>query len=492
MKVRYIKDWSNGNNSGNNNNWNEIEARDYSDENIALNKTVTASNPSNNGVSTSIVTDGSDDSSYAFSGKGWVQVDLGDVYDIEKIRIRRYFKNSTTEYNDTKTEISVDGSTWIAIFDCSIDGKYYETKEGKIHTLPPSPIDIDSSLSEVSKQVEVIKDNLVICVNNLKNNLISKGVSISNEKLPKMISKVLDIETSIFPIWYQDRMRYKMIDNTNRIDASYGGCGIGDKNVGYVLHGFVNGNTISTKFFMFDKKTGTFTQKRDIPYGLEFSSLSIVDGKVYAIGGENNGMEDINYMYDTSNDTWTQKTSMSSPKSYHTTNAINNKIYIIGGNPSYNYRKTEYYNVLTDTYTSVANFLSDGLRRHVSALINNKIYVLSGESTYGYGSNDVFMYNITTNTWSSVGNLSYGTMDAQCGCYKNEIFVISGIDSSVLPYVQCYNTVTNTCTIKHSTLSENYRKRQAINFCIDNIVYIANGSSSSSSSTYSNTYCFIM
>ena len=136
MRIRYIRDWANGNTNGSNSNWNEIGAYDYNNTNIALNKTVT---PSKDGgsVSASVVTDGSDDVAFAFSGLGNVTIDLGGIYDIDRIRIRRYFPsgNSTTQYNETKTEVSVNGQDWITVFDCNVDGKYYETSEGKIINL---------------------------------------------------------------------------------------------------------------------------------------------------------------------------------------------------------------------------------------------------------------------------------------------------------------------------------------------------------------------
>ena len=108
MKIRYIRDWSNGNTNGANNNWNEVYAYDYDNVNVALGKTVTSSKTGTNDPS--IVTDGNDNVSFSFAGLGNVTIDLGNVYDIDKIKIRRYFPsgNSTTQYHETKTEVSVN------------------------------------------------------------------------------------------------------------------------------------------------------------------------------------------------------------------------------------------------------------------------------------------------------------------------------------------------------------------------------------------------
>jgi hypothetical protein len=201
MRIRYIRDWSNGNTNGANNNWNEICAYDYNNTNVALGKTVTPSKAGTNDAS--VVTDGSDNASFAFSGLGNVTIDLGGIYDIDRIRIRRYFPsgNSTTQYNETKTEVSVNGQDWITVFDCAIEGKYYETSEGKIIKLKKEidKLEENSSLKDVKDKVIEIENSLQTTKDDFKNALINKGVDCSNiDKMSNLIDKVSNMNIRKF------------------------------------------------------------------------------------------------------------------------------------------------------------------------------------------------------------------------------------------------------------------------------------------------------
>ena len=198
MKIRYIRDWSNGNTNGANNNWNEIGAYNYNNTNIALNKTVTPSKDGSSSVSASVVTDGSDDVAFAFSGLGNVTIDLGGIYDIDRIRIRRYFPsgNSTTQYHETKTEVSVNGQDWITVFDCAIEGKYYETSEGKIINLRKEidKLEENSSLKDVKDKVIEIENSLQVTKDYFKNILIDKDIECNEiDGMLSLINKVKDI-----------------------------------------------------------------------------------------------------------------------------------------------------------------------------------------------------------------------------------------------------------------------------------------------------------
>ena len=195
MRIRYIRDWANGNTNGSNSNWNEIGAYDYNNINIALNKTVTPSKDGSSSVSASVVTDGSDDAAFAFSGLGNVTIDLGGIYDIDRIRIRRYFPNgnSTTQYHETKTEVSIDGQDWITVFDCAIEGKYYETSEGKIIKLRKEidKLEENSSLKDIKDKIIEIENSLQTTKDDFKNTLINKGVECSNiDKISSLINNI--------------------------------------------------------------------------------------------------------------------------------------------------------------------------------------------------------------------------------------------------------------------------------------------------------------
>lgn len=62
------------------------------------------------------------------SGLQNVTIDLGDIYMIGKIVVMHDFHTKTI-FHGTKTEVSVDGVEWVAVFDSAVDGEYPEYEE---------------------------------------------------------------------------------------------------------------------------------------------------------------------------------------------------------------------------------------------------------------------------------------------------------------------------------------------------------------------------
>ncbi len=130
-KIRYIRDWLNGSTSNASNHWVEIQAIDYDGVNVALSKGGTSIDATWN----TVLTDGVTTTSPYWGTTTtpfWVQVDLGDLFNIDLIKVWHYYNDGRT-YHNTKTEVSGDGVTWYTIFDSSVEGEYQETSRGKTH-----------------------------------------------------------------------------------------------------------------------------------------------------------------------------------------------------------------------------------------------------------------------------------------------------------------------------------------------------------------------
>lgn len=157
-KFRYIRDWANGSNSNTSSHWVEIEVYDKDGKNVALNKEVTSSHAPTAGRPLSRVTDGDlNRSNYtqltATSGTAcWVQVDLGESLEFEKITVWHFWDISTPvprRYKETKTEVSEDGINWITIYDSAVSGEYDETPEGQTFE-----VDIQERISKPKSKIE--------------------------------------------------------------------------------------------------------------------------------------------------------------------------------------------------------------------------------------------------------------------------------------------------------------------------------------------------
>jgi hypothetical protein len=108
-------------------------------------------------------------------------------------------------------------------------------------------------------------------------------------------------------------------------------------------------------------KDGVWTTKSPMGLGRIVLSSSVVDGKVYAIGGDvGNGGISLMEEYDPATDTWTSKVDMPTARSAFNTSAVNGKIYVlgdsIGGGASPISTVEEY-----DLYPIVVDFNGDGI-----------------------------------------------------------------------------------------------------------------------------------
>ncbi len=60
------------------------------------------------------------------SGLRYVQIDLGGVYNVDKVVVWHYALDGRT-YHNTKTQVSADGTNWTTVYDSAVSGEYPET-----------------------------------------------------------------------------------------------------------------------------------------------------------------------------------------------------------------------------------------------------------------------------------------------------------------------------------------------------------------------------
>ena len=82
----------------------------------------------------------------------------------------------------------------------------------------------------------------------------------------------------------------------------------------------------------YDPETDTWTRKADMPTPRNVHAASVVNGKIYVIGGSPDAsrVEE----YDPKTDTWTRKANLPTPRGTLSCSVVNGYIYAIGGNPS--------------------------------------------------------------------------------------------------------------------------------------------------------------
>ncbi len=205
---------------------------------------------------------------------------------------------------------------------------------------------------------------------------------------------------------------------------------------------------------VYDPTTDTWTTKADMPTARAFVSTSVVNGKIYAIGGAPRAETDTPTVeeYDPATDTWTKKADMSTGRCFLSTSVVDGKIYAIGGHPEdSNVRSVEVYDPATDTWTRKAD-MPTARTMTAASVVDGKIYVIGGLTGQlsGPGLLTVEEYDPATDTWTRKANMPTGRKGLSTCVVNGRIYAIGGFTgmSTTFSTVEEYDPATDTWTKK--------------------------------------------
>jgi N-acetylneuraminic acid mutarotase len=196
---------------------------------------------------------------------------------------------------------------------------------------------------------------------------------------------------------------------------------------------------------MYDPATNTWTPKASMSTARFMHYSAVVNGIIYVFGSHNDGTVEA---YDPATDSWTKKSNMSSVRGAHRAVAVNGKIYVIGGSMPPNYpalKIVEEYDPATDTWTRKAD-MPIGKWSVATSVVDGIIYVIGGQSAGHSWSSTVYAYNPATDTWTQKTNMPTGRTHFSACALNGIIFAIGGgtTPSDVLSTVEAYDPVTDT------------------------------------------------
>ena len=165
---------------------------------------------------------------------------------------------------------------------------------------------------------------------------------------------------------------------------------------------------------MYDPATNTWVKKAPMPTPRNSFAIAVYENKIYVIGGaiylpNGNGASEfcsINQVYDPATDTWETKASMPTPRSALVASVVDGKIYLMGGvqitqsYPNYYSTMNEVYDPETDTWTTKPSLLK-GVTAPVSTAIGTKIYLMGGRTFVNDCSDFNQVYDTEKETWTS-------------------------------------------------------------------------------------------
>jgi N-acetylneuraminic acid mutarotase len=205
----------------------------------------------------------------------------------------------------------------------------------------------------------------------------------------------------------------------------------------------------------YDPATDTWTRKADMPTARAYLSTSVVNGKIYAIGGSPRPDSSTSTVeaYDPATDTWTRKADMPTARTLLSSSVLNGKIYSIGGRmyPGDNVSTVEEYDPATDTWTRKADM--PAARACLSTcVVDGIVYAIGGivGSFGGPGVSAVEAYDPATDTWTRKADMPTARKLPSTSVVKSKIFAIGGGTgyANVFSTVEEYDPATDTWTKK--------------------------------------------
>ena len=222
---------------------------------------------------------------------------------------------------------------------------------------------------------------------------------------------------------------------------------------GEVGNGFVGNNEV------YDPGTDTWETKASMPIPRADLSANVVNGKIYLTGGKEYSSTspyyrgtNINEVYDPSNDTWTTGTPCFEAVYGSASTVINGKIYVIGGSQTLNsdggigyVDANQVYDPQTGEWSLGANLpkvVAYGAAVATEGFMAPPLVYVFGGYAFDSFSNDVQVYNSSNNSW--ISGASMPTTRGYLGVAEvnDIIYAIGGFDGqNWLGTVEAYTPI---------------------------------------------------
>jgi len=188
-----------------------------------------------------------------------------------------------------------------------------------------------------------------------------------------------------------------------------------------------------------------WTLKTYVPSSRGCATASVIDGKIYVIGGSYIGLVDAadNEMYDPLTNTWDTLAPLPTPRGFLTSAVVNGIIYVIGGGYPIATTKIEAYNPVTNTWDTTLTDMPGGPRLGMKAdVVNGIIYVAGGN----YYENFFCAYDPVTDTWDNTLATPVNSGALSVTADNGLIYAFGGSSYSWVPLndVQAYDPQSDT------------------------------------------------
>ena len=199
---------------------------------------------------------------------------------------------------------------------------------------------------------------------------------------------------------------------------------------------------------------GKWEEKANLPTPRWGLATAVVNGKIYAIGGQDN-TPDVNKVevYDPKRDTWDVINSVPTGRIWLAASVVKGKIYVIGGTKDNltALAAMEEYDPKTNQWTKKADMPTPRMAL-ATAVVGGRIYAIGGATDLFFPSGAVEVYHPATDTWEQKPDMPKPRWGIAAAALLSRIYVFGGaVDhfrKKATDMVEEYDTKTDTWTQK--------------------------------------------
>jgi len=211
-----------------------------------------------------------------------------------------------------------------------------------------------------------------------------------------------------------------------------------------------NGNPQLQTVEAYDPGTNTWTTKAPMPTPRMGLGVGLVNGVLYAVGGRGSSLESLQTVeaYDPLTNTWATKAPMPTPRQYLSVGVVNGVLYAVGGAVDVNggaLQTVEAYDPATNTWATKAPMPT--ARWLLAVGVVNDVLLAIGGAIPG-DIQTVEAYDPLTNTWTTKAPMPTPRHGLGVGVVNDVLFAIGGYNGGFLQTVEAYDPLTNTWTTK--------------------------------------------
>ena len=223
----------------------------------------------------------------------------------------------------------------------------------------------------------------------------------------------------------------------------------------YAIGGDPGSGTALSRVDAYDLLTDTWTRRADIPLVRAATGSSVVNGRIYLMGGGASrwvSFAPTVQTYDPATDTWSMKADMPTARGWLSASTVNGKIYAIGGALAFEgtvLSTVEEYNPATDTWTRKADMPTARACLSTS-VVDGKIYAIGGtvSKPWSQATSIVEEYDPITDTWMQKNDMPTPRSYFSTSVLGGRICAVGGFSTNyiALSSVEQYDPATENWT----------------------------------------------